>query len=87
MLDRYLHTERKQLSQDKASFETERMMVKNKLEAEAADIETEKLRLDKLKQALAETQQKAVEKAHAAAVELQRREQQLEVRLYPHRVS
>jgi len=55
-------------------------MVKNKLENDLSDVEAEKTRLEKLRQDIAHTQQKAVEKAHAAAMQLQKREKQLEVR-------
>jgi hypothetical protein len=48
-LDRYLRAERQQLSQDKAQFESERMMVKNKLETDLGAVEDEKARLEKLR--------------------------------------
>ena len=52
--------------------------MKNKLENDLADVEGEKNRLEKLRQDIAHTQQKAVEKAHAAAIQLQARERELD---------
>ncbi len=56
------------------------MAVKHKLEGDLGDYDAEKTRLERLRTEIAHTQQKAVEKAHAAATQLQAKERQLEVR-------